>query len=347
MYKAVEVQNLSLGVKTGSRYTEIAENISFTLYKRERLGIVGESGSGKTQTVLSLLGLTHPNIKPLSGRILFEDNLVWDAAFAGKRSERKKLAALRGNDIGIIFQDARASLLPHLTIEEQARETWLTLRPEIGLIGFESQTTFILQKLGFSDPKAILAKYPVQLSGGQAQRAYIMLALLGQPTVLIADEPTSSLDPYTSRQIIELIQKFYKEQYLSLIIISHDLAEIMTITDRIIVMYAGRIVEEIPTKVLKEGGEPYHPYARFLFSMATGELFGRLREAAADSPVFREDYLNGHKKAESGCPYASRCALKKTLPEDLQRKCTTNMPPLTDRGNQRKAACWGVGDEKA
>lgn len=344
--KELDVKNLKLAVKSRNQLIPVAGDLSFSLERGEKLGIVGESGSGKTQTVLSLIGLTHPNIIATAGKITFRGEVLMSAGAADKREQKKRLASARGDGIGIIFQDARASLLPFRTIEQQGLETWLALKPYSNEIQFRSKVKYLLQRLGFNDPEAVLKKYPVQLSGGQAQRAYIMLALLGQPSVLIADEPTSSLDPYTSKQIIGLIKEICDEQHISLIIISHDLSEIMSIADRIIVMYAGRIVEEFQTQKLREGGEPRHPYARFLFSMATGELFAGLRQAELNSSAFQEDYLNGAKYKTAGCPYASQCPLKKKLSPEIQLKCETLLPDLRPSDAQSKSACWGIGDEK-
>lgn len=347
----LSVDNLSLSLSSGEFSPKyIVQGMSFSLESNRKLGILGESGSGKTQTVLSICGLLRPEIRISSGTISFKDKSIikHNKLKANSRTldnYGKITQDIRGKEISVIFQDARATLVPYQTIYQQAWETWQATTAEdlkSDKEKFKASVYELLQELGFSDAESILYKYPVQLSGGQAQRAYIMLALIGDPDLLIADEPTSSLDPFTSSQIIELIRKLCEQKNISLIIISHDLAEIVSVTDNILVMYSGYVVEKLNTRYLKNGGKPLHPYTRFLFSMATGDAFKQLRNQRQSPETKKQNRFQKHVDKVTGCPYQYRCKLKKKLSTDLQRKCETIMPELKPGNEHDYVACWGA-----
>lgn len=347
----LHVDNLSLSLSSGEYSPKyIVEGLSFSLEANRKLGILGESGSGKTQTVLSICGLLRPEIRISSGTINFKDKSIMRLNKQKATSQilenyEKVTHDIRGKEISVIFQDARATLVPYQTIYQQAWETWQATSAE-GLKSdkqkFGASVFNLLQELGFSDADSILNKYPVQLSGGQAQRAYIMLALIGDPDLLIADEPTSSLDPFTSSQIIELIRKLCEQKSISLIIISHDLAEIVSVTDNIMVMYSGFVVEKLNTRYLKNGGKPLHPYTRFLFSMATGDAFKQLRNHQQSPGTEKQDSFQEHGKQVIGCPYKYRCELKDKLSGEMQQKCERVMPELKPGNENDYVACWGA-----
>ena len=333
MNKLLTIEDLRISYNGRKETVEVLHGVSLNLEQGQAIGIVGESGSGKSQTALSVMQLIEGKPGIVSGSVRFRDK---DLTTFG----RSELKDVRGHELAIIFQDAKASLIPYLTIREQALDTYKSLaegRTKGELIDFALE---LLTEMNFSDPKRVLESYPNQLSGGECQRAYVMLTLLGNPSVLVADEPTSSLDPVTSAQIIELIKKICKKLDISLILISHDLAEIARVTDYVYVFYNGYIVEEFPTAWVRDNlREPRHPYSRFLFSMFKGDAFrelrnGNLHENREISTVTNSGELHG-------CVYSERCTLRQNLPEELQHKCETEHPDLEPGEGNGKVACWG------
>ena len=247
------------------------------------------------------------------------------------------MAEVRGREISIIYQDAKASLIPYMTIEDHAIETWKKLNRETPYNRDKIET--LLEELHFDDPLRVLKSYPNQLSGGECQRAYIMLALLGSPELIIADEPTSSLDPYTASKFTDLLIEISGKFNVSLILISHSLAEVMKVTEHIYVMYKGFVIEELEVSALRNGEPPKHPYAKYLFSMATGDAFEKLRDGDNDIVGKPAKSRSGLKNTEhKGCIYWKGCALKNQLNGELQTKCNTVNPEIGSI--KSKVACW-------
>ena len=231
----LDVRDLKIAYYDTTPPTEVVKGISFSLEEGETLGIVGESGSGKTQTALSILQLLKENSAVSGGEILYEDSSVAHAS-------SQDLQRIRGKEISMIFQEPMTSLNPVLTIEEQIAE---------GLLIHESCTPAerhekvlaIMHEVELPDPENLCKKYPHQLSGGQRQRVMIAAALITEPKLLIADEPTTALDVTIQSQILKLLKKINERHHTAILFISHDLGVIRSLCDRVIVMNHGTIVE--------------------------------------------------------------------------------------------------------
>lgn len=231
----LDVRDLKIAFYDTTPPTEVVKGISFSLEEGETLGIVGESGSGKTQTALSILHLLKENSAVSGGEILYEDSSVAHAS-------SQDLQRIRGKEISMIFQEPMTSLNPVLTIEEQIAE---------GLLIHESCTPAerhekvlaIMHEVELPDPEKLCKKYPHQLSGGQRQRVMIAAALITEPKLLIADEPTTALDVTIQSQILKLLKKINERHHTAILFISHDLGVIRSLCDRVIVMNHGTIVE--------------------------------------------------------------------------------------------------------
>jgi peptide/nickel transport system ATP-binding protein len=229
-------------------YTEAVRGVSFKL-GRERLGIVGESGSGKSQTGRAILGLTAPEGRVTAKRLAFQGTDLMHCSAQQRR-------ALRGGRIAMVLQDPKFSLNPVMTIGEQIVET---LRAHSRVSGAEARRAALaaLEAVQIDDPVRVYRLYPHEVSGGMGQRAMIAMMLIANPELLIADEPTSALDVTVQLQVLAILDGLVRQRGMGLIFISHDLRLVSTFCDRILVMYAGRVVEEIAAGALAEARHPY------------------------------------------------------------------------------------------
>ena len=229
-------------------FTEVVRGVSFTL-GRERLGIVGESGSGKSQTGRAILGLTAPEGRVTAKRLAFQGTDLMHCSAQQRR-------ALRGGRIAMVLQDPKFSLNPVMTIGEQIVET---LRAHSRVSGAEARRGALaaLEAVQIDDPARVYRLYPHEVSGGMGQRAMIAMMLIANPELLIADEPTSALDVTVQLQVLAILDGLVRQRGMGLIFISHDLRLVSTFCDRILVMYAGRVVEEIAAGALAEARHPY------------------------------------------------------------------------------------------
>jgi peptide/nickel transport system ATP-binding protein len=229
-------------------FTEAVRGVSFTL-GRERLGIVGESGSGKSQTGRAILGLTAPEGRVTAQRLQFHGT---DLLGCSPRQRR----ALRGGRIAMVLQDPKFSLNPVMTIGDQIVET---LRAHSRVSGREARQAALaaLESVQIDDPARVFRLYPHEVSGGMGQRAMIAMMLIANPELLIADEPTSALDVTVQLQVLAILDGLVRQRGMGLIFISHDLRLVSTFCDRILVMYAGRVVEEIAAGGLADARHPY------------------------------------------------------------------------------------------
>ena len=229
-------------------FTEVVRGVSFTL-GRERLGIVGESGSGKSQTGRAILGLTAPEGRVTAKRLAFQGTDLMHCSAQQRR-------ALRGGRIAMVLQDPKFSLNPVMTIGEQIVET---LRAHSRVSGAEARRGALaaLEAVQIDDPVRVYRLYPHEVSGGMGQRAMIAMMLIANPELLIADEPTSALDVTVQLQVLAILDGLVRQRGMGLIFISHDLRLVSTFCDRILVMYAGRVVEEIAAGALAEARHPY------------------------------------------------------------------------------------------
>lgn len=231
----LEVRNLNITFYDTQPPQEVVKGISFSVKKGEILGIVGESGSGKTQTALSVLKLLKSHSDISSGEILFKGKNLAD--FTGEQMEK-----IRGKEISMIFQEPMTSLNPVLTVGKQVEEG-LRLHTDLSKEERKARVFTAMEEAGLADPAGIYEKYPHQLSGGMRQRVMIAAALVTGPELLIADEPTTALDVTVQAQILELLKKIHQKNGTSILFISHDLAVIRMLCDRVLVMNQG-IIEE-------------------------------------------------------------------------------------------------------
>ena len=316
----LDIQNLKISFSTPSGKVTAVNGISFHLNQGETLALVGESGCGKTVSALSILRLLpEPPAEILSGKILFSGQNILSL-------NAKDLRGLRGRSISMIFQDPMTSLNPVLSIGEQMVETLLrhtTMTRQEAL----KKSADLLSRVELPLPKEKLKYYPHQLSGGMRQRVMIAMSLACAPRVLIADEPTTALDVLIQAQILELLESLKKENGMSILIITHDLGVVAEIAQRVLIMYAGEIVESGPARALLDN--PLHPYTKGLIASlpklgALKKLGARLQEIPGNVPSLEQ--------RPSGCSFHPRCAW-------AIEKCKTQKPQLREAGVQRQWSC--------
>ena len=314
----LEVQNLHTQIKLKKSTVQAVDGISFTVEAGETIGIVGESGSGKTMTAMSIMRLLPNGGSSPDGGVFLDgrDLLQLDEA---------EMAKVRGNDVGMIFQDPMTSLNPTMTIGKQIAESVRIHRGASKVEGLE-RAVEVLSLVGMPSPRQRARDYPHQLSGGMRQRAMIAMALANEPKLLIADEPTTALDVTVQKQILELIDSLRERLGMAVILVTHDLGVIAGRADRVNVMYAGRIVETTTTARLYSN--PRHPY--------TEALFDSLPERGADSgtrlysiPGMPPDLT----KPPTACRFAARCRY-------AQEDCRVQDPPYRVDEVGHEFACF-------
>ncbi len=303
----------------------VVEDASFELAAGEALGVLGESGSGKTTLALALLGLLPPGGQVVRGEVTLGSRFGTDRDLM-KMSE-SELAAIRGEDISLVFQEPGISLSPCLRAGDQvadvarAHRSWSRQRCRRHAID-------MLERVGFERPGEIYAAYPHQLSGGQKQRVVIAQALACAPSVLIADEPTAALDATTQARIVALFQELKQQLGLALIFISHDPALLALLADRLLVMYAGQIVEVSSREQLYR--EPAHPYARELLRCARFPAPGADGQPRPPLPVI-SGAAPDPLRWPPGCRFEPRCP-------DRMAECRKRRLPLLER-DTRSVRC--------
>lgn len=252
----LQINNLEIEFPSRKSVLRAVDNVSLSLEKGDILGIVGESGAGKSTVGNALIGLLEPPGQMTKGEIFLEGNRIDNLP----DSEKQKI---RGKEIGMIFQDPLTSLNPLQTIEDQLVET-INLHLELGENGARQRAVELLDQVGIPDPDVRVKQYPHQFSGGMRQRVVVALALCAEPNLIIADEPTTALDVSIQAQILDLMRGLCKEKQVGMVIITHDMGVIADITDRVAVMYRGRLVEHGATEKIL--GNPDHPYTQSLIS---------------------------------------------------------------------------------
>ncbi|HOZ31930.1 MAG TPA: ABC transporter ATP-binding protein [Tabrizicola sp.] len=250
----LEVKNLAVTFDTETGPVEAVRGVSFSL-GRERLGIVGESGSGKTMTGRAVLRLIRPPGRITADRMMFDGQ---DLMAASERDMR----ALRGKRIGMVMQDPKYSLNPVMSVGDQLTEG-LRLRDGLGRRDAEAKAIAALEAVQIRDPARVLEAYPHELSGGMGQRVMIAMMLIPEPDLLIADEPTSALDVTVQAEVLSILDRLVRDRGMGLIFISHDLRLVARFCDRVLVMYKGRVVEELQAANLLAA---QHPYTRGLLN---------------------------------------------------------------------------------
>ncbi len=295
MSSLLEVCGLTLFYRNRGQDVSVLQDISFSLAAGQTLGLVGESGSGKSQIALALMGLL-PAQAQVQGSLRFEGCELSTLKPAGRR-------ALRGSRMGLVFQDPMTSLNPHLTIGLQLAEV-LEQHRGASRAGALAESARMLDAVRITEPARRLKQYPHELSGGQRQRVMIAMMLLAKPALLIADEPTTALDVTVQAQILKLLAALQREMGLALLLISHDLGVMAEIADQLLVLYAGRVMEQGAAQSLLAA--PEHPYTRALLAC----------RPRLDSPLYLAQGLRlpgiegvpaRAGKRDGGCVFAPRC----------------------------------------
>jgi oligopeptide/dipeptide ABC transporter ATP-binding protein len=313
----LEIDNLTVRFRTETGWMTAVEDVSLHLGENETLGIVGESGSGKSVTALSVLRLhAAATTRIPSGRITYDGR---DLLTMPPRA----LRAIRGGEIAMIFQDPMSSLNPVLTVAEQIGET-LQLHQKLDARSARRRAISLLDLVRIPDAARRVDEYPHRLSGGMRQRVMIAIAIACRPRLLIADEPTTALDVTIQAQILDLLRDLQRELGMSVILISHDMGVIAEFAQRVMVMYAGRVVEEAPVRALFR--QPMHPYTEGLLAAIPSQ----------DADLHRLPAIPGNipdpTQPIPGCRYSPRC------PEALPQ-CRAAPPALLPAGPGRLARC--------
>lgn len=345
------VRDLKTYYNKNSSMIRSVDGVSFDLRAGERMGIAGESGSGKTQTVLSIMGLNENTPGLVDGEITIKgDRLTRDLHAYCHIQERngrcqvnknvrawqqlyeQRIKPLRGNTLSMVFQEPKSSLSPYFTVREQLHETFDVLSNRASAVdSFEGRVIPILERLKFRYVKRILAAYPHQLSGGEAQRIMLALAMIGQPELLIADEPTTQLDALTQYNVVKLFESFLGDAQLSLLFISHNLALVAHLVDTVMIMFRGRVVEMGPVKeLMMQKSDRRHPYTQELIQAFSGIRAGN--NSGTETPQ------NG--SLVPGCCYQQRCLIKSKLDATQKNKCQHEIPPLIGMSDGHGIACW-------
>ncbi len=288
----LKVKNLNIDVKSKGKMYKVIEDLNLELNKGESLGIVGESGSGKSVTALAIAGLLHKNFSIKTGEINFQGRDLLKLDFKSRRK-------LLGSEIGIIFQDPMNMLNPLLTIYEQMKEMLVIHNRNISKKDVKSRILEVLREVDISYPETNMHKYPHQFSGGQRQRILIGMAILNKPKLLIADEATTALDMVVQNKILNILNTLRNKYKTSLIVISHDLRLINYMSDRVLVLYTGKVMEE--GNINEVFNNPAHPYTKALLASLPenankGEYIPTIKGRV---PSIREEKEN--------CPFYPRC----------------------------------------
>ncbi|WP_454854518.1 ABC transporter ATP-binding protein [Rhizobium binxianense] len=320
----LDVRGLQTQFGTGRNMVNAVQGVDLQIGAGEILGLVGESGSGKSVLALSILRLIQSPGRIAGGSVVFDGKDVLAMSSL-------ELSAWRGRDIGIIFQQPQSCLNPVKRIGWQVAEP-LRQQERLSRRAAWDKAVMLLRSVGIPAPEEKALAYPHQLSGGQAQRVMIAIALALRPRLLIADEPTTALDVTIQAQILELLRDSCRDFGTSLMLVTHDLGVVARLADRVAVMYAGRIVEEGPVAAMLTA--PGHPYARGLLDAAPrlGQMTGqRLRDIPGSIPDLSQPM--------PGCAFAPRCERRASLGLTT---CLGELPPFIPIAERHAARCWAL-----
>ena len=318
MEPMLRIDDLRTTFRSEDGTVKAVDGVSFEVREGETVGLVGESGCGKSVTALSIMRL----VSDPPGRIE-AGSIIWDGRDLLRLNERE-MRKVRGNEISIVFQEPLSSLNPVFTCGEQVRET-IGLHQKLGRRASKRKAVEMLRLVKIPDPEKRYGSYPHQMSGGMRQRVMIAMALSCEPKLLIADEPSTALDVSVQAQIMELLLDLKDRLGMAMLLITHDLAVVAQMADRVVVMYAGVVVEEAPLGELFEN--PAHPYTEGLLESIPriGSGPGRLHAIGGTVP----DPL----RLPPGCRFSDRC------PKRFER-CNAEEPPLFAAGEGHRARCW-------
>ena len=311
----LEIDNLRVHFETDDGVVKAVDGISYSVDRGQTLGIVGESGSGKSVSSLTVMGLSRAGNARLSGSIKFDGKELLTASDTDLRR-------IRGDDIAMIFQDPLSSLHPFYKVGAQIVEA-IRAHRDVSKQQAYDRAVEMLNLVGIPEPRKRAESYPHEFSGGMRQRAAIAMALACNPSVLVADEPTTALDVMVQAQILELLDALCRDFGLALLLVTHDLPVVAQLCDRAAVMYAGEIVEQGPVDALFHDSR--HPYTRLLFA-ATPDLHSDGALAAIPGAPPRLD------RPLEGCPFHPRC-------DRVFSRCPHEHPALKRLDGDREAAC--------
>jgi peptide/nickel transport system ATP-binding protein len=313
----VEVKSLKTYFRTEDSIVKAVDDVSFQIEKGQTVCVVGESGCGKSVTALSMMRLVSAPGEIAGGEILYkEQNLL--------SLDKKEMKRLRGKDISMIFQEPMSSLNPVFTVGEQITETILEHEAVTKLEAYEHAIELITL-VGIPRPKEIMESYPHELSGGMLQRIMIAIALSCKPQLLIADEPTTALDVTIQAQILDLLRRIKKEFNMSILMITHDLGVVAEMADYVVVMYAGKIIEQGP--VLELFKNPKHPYTKGL--LKSKPVLGKRKDRLYSIP----GQVPNMADLENSCYFHDRC-------EHCMEICKVKMPSLKQAENGQSVSCF-------
>ncbi len=317
----LDIQDLSTSFFTDDGVVKAVSGVNIQVYPGEVFGLVGESGCGKSVTGLSILRLVDKPGRIVSGRILFEGRSLLDLP-------EREMVSLRGQRISMIFQQPLSSINPVFTLGYQIVQT-IKSHERVGNTEARERAIDLMRQVGIPDPEERLKSYPHQISGGQAQRVMIAMAIALNPALLIADEPTTALDVTIQAQILDLIRGLIRQYGTTVILVTHDLGVVAELAERVAVMYAGHIVEQAEVTELFD--HPLHPYTQGLVASIPilGARKPRLETIPGNVPnlIGLPDY----------CRFASRCRAR------VQHKleiCTQLEPPMIEASPQHPVRCW-------
>ncbi|GHG20927.1 ABC transporter ATP-binding protein [Paracoccus aerius] len=316
----LNVESLCVEFGPKSAPIRVINSVNLRVDAGEAVGIVGESGSGKSITSLSILRLVpEPPSRIASGRIEFEGRDLL-------AMPKSQLRHMRGRDIAMIFQEPMSSLNPVMTVEAQIGEA-IMLHQRLGRAERRARVIELLRLVGIPDPESRLKAYPHQFSGGMRQRVMIAIAVACNPKLLIADEPTTALDVTIQAQVLDLMKDVRRKLNTAILLISHDLGVIAEVCERVLVMYAGHVVEDADIRSLFEN--PQHPYTRGLLRAVPSltDEHPRLYQIPGSVPQAGS--------IRQGCPFYARCDLRQDI-------CARAMPAMSTHGARHVAACWAT-----
>ena len=314
----LQVKDLKTQFFTDDGVVQAVDGVSFDLYPGETLGIVGESGCGKSVTALSILRLIQRPGRIVAGQILFKGSDI-------VRLSEEEVREIRGKDIAMIFQDPLSSLNPVLKVGFQIEEA-MEAHDKVSGKSALSRTIELLKQVRIPAAESRVNDYPFQFSGGMRQRAMIAMGLANKPAILIADEPTTALDVTVQAQILELLRDLNHDLNTSIMLITHNMGVVAGLCTRVLVMYAGRVVEQGPVEQIFKN--PQHPYTWSLL-----RSIPRLDSDRHDRLLSIDGLPPDLIKPPDGCRFNPRCQFKIS-------RCAHDDPPLMDVGADQEAACW-------
>ena len=319
MEKVLEVKNLQISFKTFFGEVEAVRGISFDVGKRETVAIVGESGCGKSVTANSIMQLLPmPPAFFKGGEIIFNGENLLDKT-------EKEMQEIRGNKISMVFQDPMTSLNPTMRIGKQIVEG-LIKHKKLSSKEAEKKAIEMLELVAVPQPEKRIHQYPHEFSGGMRQRVMIALAMVSTPNLLIADEPTTALDVTVQAQILELMKNLQTKLDMSIILITHDLGVVADMSDRVVIMYAGQILEQGLTEEIFKN--PKHPYTRKLLASVPRLDMSRNKPLHSIDGTPPDLY-----SPPKGCPFYDRCS-------EAMKVCKSYMPDFDNHSNTHISRCW-------